>query len=784
MLPTLILALQVMQAGAPPLPVNPPEGLPGARADANVYSGRANQTRVKIPRFDSSVRIDGVLDEPVWQDAALLTGFSEYRPVEGRAAADSTEVRVWYSAHAIYFGVRAFGPAGSTRAKLADRDKIDSDDYVQLMLDTFNDRRQAMVFGVNPLGVQADGTRTEGAAGGATNNNVDLNPDFTFESKGHVTGFGYEVEVRIPFKTLRYRSAALQDWGLNIFRKVQYSGDEETWTKTGKGASFLAQSGFLTGLHSMTRGLVLELNPVATERIDGGPAAVGTGWNYANTPAFGGNLRWGFTSNLTLNATIKPDFSQVEADVGQAPKDARFAILFPEKRPFFIEGSELFITPNNVVYTRSIGAPVAAAKVTGKASGVTIGLLSAVDDRSLSDRGDANPVFSIVRLRRDLPGSSTAGITYADREDGALFNRVFNFDTRLIFRKLYFVQLQYAHSFTHEIAGARDGSMWQLWYDGTGKYFGFGYNVLGISPGFRARAGFIPRTNFVKPNFTNRVSFYGKRGALVQQWAIANNTNAIWLYRDFFDRARASEWHSALNNTVNLRGGWIVNINGLFEEYRFDKNFHAGQYVQQAPSTIVPYYIAQAAGTRSVLFGATTSQHAQFGSSLKVTVGKDADFFEHATANVLRIDGAGNWQPSRQVRVEGIYTQLQHWRERDGTALDVARIPRLKVEYQLNRAIFLRLVGQYTARSLSAPRDPRTDLPILVLDASKGYVPIKPTSSNNFRVDWLFSYKPTPGTVVFAGYGSSLREVDAFSFRDLTRVTDGFFFKVSYLFRM
>jgi hypothetical protein len=784
MLPTLILALQIMQAGAPPLAVNLPSGPPVARRDATVYSGRADQTKVKIPRIDATVRVDGVLDEPVWQEAALLTGFSEYRPVEGRAAEDSTEVRVWYSAHAIYFGIRAFGPPGSTRSKLADRDKIDSDDFVQIMLDTFNDKRQAMVFGVNPLGVQADGTRTEGAAGGATNNNVDLNPDFTYESKGRVTDFGYEVEVRIPFKTLRYRSAAVQDWGLNIFRKVQYSGDEETWTKTGKGASFLAQSGFLTGLHTMSRGLVLELNPVATERVDGLPRTGAAGWNYGNTPAIGGNVRWGLTSNMTLNATIKPDFSQIESDVAQAPKDARFAILFPEKRPFFIEGSELFITPNNVVYTRSIAAPVAAAKLTGKVSGMTIGYLSAVDDQLLSDHGNTNPVYNIMRLRRDLPGSSTVGMTYADREDGSLFNRVLDFDTRLIFRKLYFIQAQYAHSFTSDTSAVGEGSMWQLWYDGTGRRFGFGYNVLAISPGFRARAGFIPRTDFVKPNFTNRVSFYGPRGALIQQWAILNNLNALWHYGDFFDRARASEWHTNINNTVNLRGGWIANINGLYEEYRFDKVFHAGQYVQTTPTTIVPYYIPQAAGTRSLLVGATSPQYARWGGSLKFTFGKDADFFEHATANIFRIDGAANWQPSRQIRVEGLYTQLQHWRDRDGTALDVARIPRLKVEYQLNRSIFFRAVGQYTAKSLSAPRDPYTDAPILVLNSSHAFVPVAPTKSNAFRVDWLFSFKPTPGTVVFAGYGSSLSEVDAFSFRDLTRVNDGFFFKVSYLFRM
>src|SRR5713226_5060399 len=129
---------------------------------APVYSGRDGQLRVVVPRFEGSIVLDGVLDEPEWGAAARLTGFSQYRPVDGRPADDSTEVLVWYSPTAIYFGVRAFEAHGLVHATLANRDKIANDDYVQILLDTYHDHRRALVFGVNPLGVQSDGTISEG----------------------------------------------------------------------------------------------------------------------------------------------------------------------------------------------------------------------------------------------------------------------------------------------------------------------------------------------------------------------------------------------------------------------------------------------------------------------------------------------------------------------------------------------------------------------------------------------------------------------------------------------
>src|SRR3954470_11854449 len=235
-----------------------------------VYRGRSGELDVRIPRLEVGLTVDGKLDEEVWGSAAVLTGFSQFSPTDGIPAADSTEVLVWYSPTAIYFGIRAFEAHGSVHATLADRDRISADDHVQILLSTFNDGRQATVFAVNPYGVQSDGALVEtGATSGNGFNNAvvkresaDLSPDFVYESKGRLTEYGYEVEVLVPFKTLRFQPKNEQRWGINVTRQVQHSGAEDSWTPAKRArASFLAQSGTLVGLTGLRRGTVLDFTP-------------------------------------------------------------------------------------------------------------------------------------------------------------------------------------------------------------------------------------------------------------------------------------------------------------------------------------------------------------------------------------------------------------------------------------------------------------------------------------------------------------------------------------------
>src|ERR1043166_9288924 len=200
-----------------------------------VYRGRANQLKVAPPRLEATIVVDGKLDEPVWHQAARLTEFSQYQPVDGRPASDPTDVFVWYGPDAIYFGIKAHELHGDVvRATYANRDNITSEDNIQILLDTFDSHRLAFLFGVNPLGVQQDGTRSDQFGGGAggraatrggsqeinfLDGNVDLNPDYVFESRGRLVEGGYEVEIRIPFKSLRFQDRAVQVWGFNGLRQ-------------------------------------------------------------------------------------------------------------------------------------------------------------------------------------------------------------------------------------------------------------------------------------------------------------------------------------------------------------------------------------------------------------------------------------------------------------------------------------------------------------------------------------------------------------------------------------
>ena len=188
---------------------------------------------------------------------------------------------------------------------------------------------------------------------------VDLSPDYVYESKGHQTAWGYEVEVRIPFKTLRYQAREPQDWGVNVIRMVQATGHMQTWTRVLQSrASFLAQSGTLAGLTGLHRGLVLDVTPEATSTLTGAQDTA-RGWRYGGgDPKIGATARWGLTSNLTLNGTVRPDFSQVEADAPQIQGDPRVALFYTEKRQFFNEGLD-----------RASGSPVQIPKWLRRRSG-------------------------------------------------------------------------------------------------------------------------------------------------------------------------------------------------------------------------------------------------------------------------------------------------------------------------------------------------------------------------------------------------------------------------------
>ncbi len=784
------VALQLAFAVAPRVVPVTADTIPVPAVDSLVFHARDGDTSVPMSRpLDESIVIDGLLDEPVWAGARRLTGFSLYTPVDGRPAPDSTEVLIWYSHAAIHFGVRAFEPHGAVRATLADRDRVNNDDNIELHLDTFEERRRAFVFIVNPLGIQGDGTKNE-AGGFIPGSNVspgqnDLSADFQWQSRGRVTDFGYEVEIRIPFSSLRYPVGGAQRWGLQVIRKVQHSGYEQTWTPVRRGAaSFIAQEGWLTGLTDMHHGVDVTLNPEVTSTIAGTPCCApgNADWRYTSRPRFGGNVRAGLGSNVVVVGTIRPDFSQVEADATQVAADPRFALFYPERRPFFVEGSDQFNVPNTLVYMRRIVQPDAALKLNARQGRTNLALLSALDVATTPSGGTDRPLVDVLRVTRDFGTQSTAGLVYSDRIAKGNTNRVLGADVKALFGGMYYAQLQFAGSQSRAAGISRTGALWEAVVDRTGRAWGFHYNLLGIRPDFRADNGFVARTGFVQPNAANRFTLFGKPGARIERYMVFVSATGLWKYRDFFDAKSLLEGRVNLSNTFTLRGGWSVSLTPTIATYAFDPAAFSTLATENGTAAPDPFVPGPRLTTTTGALSVSTPQFRRFAASASATSAQDVDFSETSRIRRMAYSGSLDLRPNERIRLNATYASNEWIRRTNGQSSYSQRIPRVKIEYQLARPLFVRLISQYEANRREALVDYRTGLPLLVRGSDGRYSTSTARSSNLLRADWLFSYRPRPGTVLFAGYGNSMTEPAALGFDRLRRVSDGFFLKASWLF--
>jgi hypothetical protein len=325
--------------------------------------------------------------------------------------------------------------------------------------------------------------------------------------------------------------------------------------------------------------------------------------------------------------------------------------------------------------------------------------------------------------------------------------------------------------------GARAGELWDVTlYDLTGRSYGNHGELVGISPDFQASSGFVNRVNVVQARIFNRFSIYGKPGALLEQGTTFFMIQPTWRYHDF----PGSTLEGSIGETIilTLRGGWGVNANWQNNHQRFDPPDYAN-YAVDSSGTPIPFTIPHGLYN---LWGANAgfnTPNRALTFSANAGAGQGAIFAEAAEGRGLNIFLGLTWKPTSGLRIDGQLVHDRITRARDGSWFSTANIPRLKIEYQLNRDIFFRYVGQYFAQERDTLRDPGNGNPLIV-----GGNPQPRLSVTDFRNDFLFSYKPTPGTVFFFGYGSSLSEPNAFGFRDLRRTSDGFFLKASYLFRM
>jgi len=541
-------------------------------------------------------------------------------------------------------------------------------------------------------------------------------------------------------------------------------------------ASFLAQSGRMEGIENVVRGVVTEVQPFVTATMTGARDAEGARFERDDLELdAGANLRLGFPE-FSLDATVNPDFSQVESDVGLVTVNERFALFIPEKRPFFLEGIELFSTPNQLVYTRQIVRPLGGAKVTGKLGRYSVAYLSALDEARGRDA-----LFNVARARADFGGNSLVGMSATDRRQGGTFNTVAAADVRYVFGRLYYFEAQGGGSWTRDTVCTETcpASLWRGEFDRTGRSWGFNYLLNGIEDDFKSDAGFVPQSGIVEAHAFNRFTLYGGRGAFVENFTIFGGPSRLWEYSGFPD-ASPVEGSDLIGGFTIFRGGWRVNYGVFRQLVIFDRTLFTDLQTLVVPSgTFTPY---DAPRELSNLWGDSVGVSTPVFSKWHATLGAarfaTPIFFEGSEGDATRLTASLTLRPTANIRVEALGVALRIDRERDGSEFARTIIPRLKVEYQPTRALFFRVIGEWRDERRDALRDARTGAPLFLADE-----PIPATEDKTLRADWLISYEPTPGTVAFLGYGSTMEAPEGVSWSHMRRAADGLFVKLAYQFR-
>ena len=488
-------------------------GEPTSRASSepgNIGGGFSINGRptVRVVRTDMPPIIDGLLDDMTWNNAVLINNFTQTSPVEGAQPTEDTEVRIAYDDEHIYFSFYArYSDPSQMRANRVDRDQIRRDDWIAVMFDTFRDQQRAYRFSVNPYGVQGDAILTSGRRRfGAPGSGGDDSWDALFETGGTIVSDGWTAEMAIPFKSLRYPSVGegQHNWGFQISRAMQTKDESVVWSPMTRNiAGLMTQMGLINGMDGLSVSRNLEILPTATAIQLG--QLTDTGFKEGDaSPDLGLNIKYGVTSNLTADFTANPDFSQIESDRPQIEVNQRFPLFFPELRPFFLEGQEIFETPGriNLVHTRTIVDPEFGAKLTGKTGKTTLGLLftndeapGRLDDPTEPAFGQNGQVF-IGRARYDLHTESYLGAIVTDREFFNSYSRTAGIDGRIRMGQTHSAQFVAVASDNRTLDGAtKSGPMYDIGFRRDARHLNYRLQYNVIDPDFDTQTGFIRRVD-------------------------------------------------------------------------------------------------------------------------------------------------------------------------------------------------------------------------------------------------------------------------------------------------
>ncbi|MFW6129041.1 MAG: DUF5916 domain-containing protein [Candidatus Aminicenantaceae bacterium] len=511
-----------------------------------------------IPCFEDSPKIDGHLEEKIWKKGAVIENFTQFKPREGAEPTEKTIVYCGYNRNNLYIAIRAFDSnPEAIRACLTQRDNVYEDDEIIIYIDTFHDKKRAFTFQVNPCGVQTDGiyNETKRRRRGGGFSKIDKNWDTFFLTDATIDDKGYMAEMAIPFKSLRFPNRKTQIWGFQITRKIQRKNEEVYWYPRSRDVDgFLIQAGTIEIQGDIETGKNIEVMPVFTglkqrgEKFD---------------PEVGANLKYGVTSNLTLDATINPDFSQIEADMPQIDVNQRYELYYPEKRPFFLESKDYFDTPLELIYTRRIINPLWGAKLTGKIKKTTIGFFSIYDEtpseininESINGREEVysnKGWVNVFRFKRELYPESHIGLILTDKEVGTSwssissnYNRVLGVDGHFKFKKYYRLSFQAVGSQSKVLTDkTKLVPAGQLEFSRKSRHLDLTAGYTGIHPDFEASSGFLRRKDI--HSFNTRMSYI-----------FLPQNDFVVEVRPFFEYKRIYDFNQILTDEELQIGGFL-----------------------------------------------------------------------------------------------------------------------------------------------------------------------------------------------------------------------------------
>ena len=629
---------------------------------------------LEIPRLSTPPKIDGVLDNPIWEAQALkIDAFVQLSPKENGVPTERTVAYLGHDEKNLYVAFRAYdSQVSKVRSSVTKRDGCLEDDWIFIMLDTFNEKRRAFSFLLNPIGVQMDMMRIE--EGG--NDNMDDSWDTVFLSDGKVDAEGYTVEAAIPFKSLRFPNDDIKTWNIVLGRNLPRTGEIIFYPTYSRDIPGLLSNGrpfILRGAVERSRNI--EVMPFLTSlyREEDRKASFGPGANF----------KYGVSSSMTLDLTANPDFSQVEADEPQIDYNLRYALRYNEKRPFFLEGMEIFNSPEiETVYTRQITDPIFGGKVSGKLGRFTYGLLSAYDMHPVESlwqipdgtgTADARAFSNVLRTKADVGSGSYVGFTLTDKEfGGGSWSRLGGLDGQLRFKDRVFFNFQALASKSSE-EGARaalaPGLYGELYY--TTKRWTLGGYYKAMHPDFEASLGFVNRTDYRSGGGFASFRIYPDKKYLNQvQFRLQAGQ------RDgYADRVTQDTW---LRANVQFR---LTEFNQVYLEYENAMERYAGTEFKKQTLSI--------------------EAETQFISWMPFAI-----FFE--TGDGINYDqedaflGYSNtcgvslkFKPSKRLQMGLDFSKQTFWRSAGGERLWDYNVVRQRTTYQLNKTLSFRAIVDY-----------------------------------------------------------------------------------------